>query len=119
MTYYLQVGFLLSFVIMAMLFIAAMWRSPSRAKWLGVVLLAASAPFFFWVGAFSEQFGAALCYSESMDMIANAVEKTEDPIELSKKIRALPMRGYETECTDLEAAAKGLPHALPLTTQSR
>ncbi len=112
MTFYSLIGLLIGFVIMAMLFTAAVWRSHGHAKWLGLVLIAASAPFFFWAGTFSEQFGAGICYSDSMDMIANAVEKTEDPIELAKKIRALPMQGYETDCKEVEAAAKVLPHAL-------
>ena len=101
----------IGFFVLALLFIAAVWTAPRRTKWLGIATIAAAAPFFFWLGAFSEQFGAGQCYSNAMGMIANAVEQTGSPQELSKKIRDLPMHGYETVCSDVEAAAAGLPNA--------
>ncbi|WP_255990814.1 hypothetical protein [Chitinolyticbacter albus] len=102
---------LIAYVLLAALFLAAAWPSSHRAKWLGVTAIAAAAPLFFWIGAFAEQFGAGQCYSDAIGMIANAVEGTDAPNELARKIRALPLRGYETVCSNVETAAQNLPNA--------
>lgn len=70
-----------------------------------------AAPFFFWLGAFTEQFDSGLCYSRSIDLIAKAVAKTDAPISLAKQISSLPLHGYETECSEVELASKQLPGA--------
>jgi len=102
---------LVGFVVMAATFVAAAWRSPRHAKGLGLAILALSAPFFFWLGGFSERFKSGQCYSNAIEMVANAVEETGAARELSKSIRALPLEGYETVCSDVEAAARQLPNA--------
>ena len=102
---------LIGYVVFAALFISATWKSPARAKWLGLASIAAAAPFFMWLGSFAEQFGAGQCYSNTFGMIANAVESTSAPADLGQQIRALPMHGYETNCSEVEAAAKTLPNA--------
>ncbi|WP_144898055.1 hypothetical protein [Luteimonas cucumeris] len=100
----------IGFFVLALLFIVAVWTAPRRAKWLGLATIAAAAPFFFWLGAFSEQFGAGQCYSNAIGMIANAVEQTDSPSDLAEKLRALPLHGYETSCPQVEAAARQLPN---------
>ncbi len=102
---------LIGYVALSALFTAAVWQASARAKWLGLAALAASAPLFFWLGSFAEQFGAGQCYSNAMSMIASAVEHTNEPAELAKQLRKLPLHGYETSCSEVEAAAKGLPNA--------
>ena len=102
---------LAGFIVMPAMFLWAAWRTPGRAKWLGLMAIVVSAPFFYWLGAFSEQFGAGQCYSNAMGSIASAVEQTGSPRELAQKIRDLPMHGYETVCSEVESAAAALPHA--------
>lgn len=98
-------------LLLAAAFLAAMMGPPRRAKWLGLATIAASAPFFFWLGTFAERFGAGQCYSSAMGLVANAVDATDSPEDLAKRLRALPMRGYETYCPEVEAAARQLPSA--------
>lgn len=43
-------------------------------------------------------------------MIARAIEKTDVPKALAEKVRALPLHGYETNCSEVEAAAHELPN---------
>ena len=105
---FLLVILLASYLVMTVMFLIAAWGTTRCAKWLGLAAIAAAAPFFFWLGTFSEQFGAGQCYSNVVSMIANAVEKTNAPQDLSKKIRALPMRGYETICSEVEIAGQRL-----------
>ena len=107
----LLVAFLVGCVVMAAMLFGAAWKTPGRAKWFGLFAILAAAPFFYWLGVFSEHFGAGLCYSNTMLMVANAVERTDSPRTLAGQLRALPMRGYETACSEVEAAAKALPNA--------
>jgi 4-amino-4-deoxy-L-arabinose transferase-like glycosyltransferase len=102
---------LIGYVGLALMFVAAAWKAPRRPKWLGLAAIAAAAPFFFWLGAFSEQFNSGQCYSRAIGNVANAVENTDDPRGLAKRLHALPTYGYETVCSDLEAAAAALPNA--------
>lgn len=111
MTVLLIFTLFIGYLAFAIAFVLIAWRSPARAKWGGLAAIAAAAPFFIWLGAFGEQFGAGQCYSKTFSMIGNAVERTDAPVELAKKIRALPFRGYETSCSEVEAAAKDLPNA--------
>lgn len=99
---------LFTYLALAALFIGAAWKASSKAKWFGLAAIAAAAPVFFWAGAFSEQFSAGQCYTEAITTIADSVEKTDDPATLAEKIRALPLFGYETVCSEVEAAAHGL-----------
>lgn len=63
------------------------------------------------VGALSESFTAGICYSSTIHSIGNAVQNSQSPADLAKQIHALPLEGYETVCTDVEAAAEKLPNA--------
>ena len=101
----------LGFFTISALFIAIAWRSTKQRWALGVLTLAFSAPFFYWLGLFAEQFSSGLCYSNAINSITNAVEATDAPKTLAVQIRALPLDGYETNCEDLEAAAEKLPNA--------
>ena len=111
MTLLLLLALLIGCVVMAAAFLVAAWKAPRTAKWFGFLAIVISAPFFYWLGAFSEQFGAGQCYSNAMNMVANAVERTGTPQKLAEQLRTLPMRGYETNCSEVEAAAKKLPNA--------
>ncbi len=111
MTLSLLLALLVGCVVMAAMFLGAAWKTPGRAKWFGLVAIVVSAPFFYWLGSFSEQFGAGQCYSNAMSMIANAVERTDSPQDLARQLRALPMHGYETVCSEVEAAAGKLHNA--------
>lgn len=102
---------LIGYIAFASVFLVIAWKSPPLAKWGGLSAIAAAAPFFIWLGAFGEQFGAGQCYSNTFSMIGNAVARTDAPVMLAKEIRALPFRGYETSCAEVEAAAKKLPNA--------
>ena len=101
----------LGFFAISALFIAISRKSTKQRWALGVLTLALSAPFFYWLGLFAEQFSAGLCYSSAINSITNAVEATDSPKELAGQIRALPLAGYETNCQALEAAARELPNA--------
>lgn len=111
MTLFLLLGLLIGYIVMVGIFLATVWGSTRRAKWLGIATITAAAPFFYWLGAFSEQFGAGQCYSNAINMIANAVEATDSPQALSKQIRDLPTHGYETVCSQVEEASRKLPNA--------
>lgn len=111
MTVVLLSVLIIGYVALGIAFVTVAWRATPGAKWLGLAAIAAAAPFFFWMGSFAEQFGAGQCYSSVVGMIANAIERTDAPAELGKKIRGLPMRGYETSCSEVEMAAQGLPNA--------
>ena len=102
---------LVGFLAVSTLLVAVAWKAPRRAKIVGVLVVALSAPFFYWLGAFSEQFKAGLCYSGTITSIANAVDATDSPKNLAKLIRALPLEGYETSCKEVSAAAQALPNA--------
>jgi hypothetical protein len=102
---------IIGYIALGVAFVIMAWQSPFRAKWLGLAAIGLAAPFFLWLGIFTEQFGAGQCYSNAIGMIANAVERTDAPVELAKRIRALPMHGYETNCLEVEAAVRELPHA--------
>jgi hypothetical protein len=108
---FLLVVGLIAYLGLAAMFMLAAWNTNSRAKWLGLAAIAAAAPGLFWMGAFAEQFGAGQCYTAAVHMIANAVERTDSPKILAEKIRVLPMHGYETFCSEVEAAARALPNA--------
>jgi hypothetical protein len=85
--------------------------SRSKARWLGALAIVASAPFFYWLGAFREQFNNGQCYSSVVGHIANAVERTSDPKSLGAAIRSHPMEGYETNCSSVEKESGKLPYA--------
>jgi hypothetical protein len=109
----LMIAGVVGYLVLAGTFIVAAWGANSRAKWLGLVALAAGAPGFLWMGAFAEKFDSGQCYSEVVRTIANAVEKTDSPKALAEKIRKLPMRGYETSCAEVETAAHELRNPAP------
>ena len=102
---------LLGYVIFALTFTVIAWKNRKQEKLIGLITVALCAPFFYWLGAFSEQFGAGLCYSSAIDNIATAVGETDNPKSLAEKIRALPLHGYETNCEDVELATGKLPNA--------
>jgi hypothetical protein len=106
---FLLVTSLVAYLVLAAMFTLAATGTSRRARWLGLAALAAAAPSFIWMGAFGEKFDTGQCYSSVINMIANAVKETDDPKSLAEKIRALPMRGYETLCSEVEAAAHELP----------
>jgi hypothetical protein len=65
------------------------------------------------MGKFGEQFATGQCYSKANEYVARAVERTDAPQALAEKIKALPFRGYESDCSEIEAAARELPNAAP------
>ena len=102
---------LTGYVVLSVAFLIAARQASLRARLLGIAAIAAAAPFFLVLGIFFEQFGSGQCYSRSIAMIANAVEKTQAPVELAQRLRALPLHGYETVCSEVEAASEKLPNA--------
>lgn len=111
MTTLLLFVLLIGFCVMAAVFLLASRGVNRRGAWLGLAAIVLAAPFFFWLGAFSEQFTAGQCYTATIHSIANAVAATDDPAGLAGQIRALPLHGYETSCPQVKAAAVKLPHA--------
>jgi hypothetical protein len=109
---FLLLAGVVAYLVLAAVFLGAAWRTNARAKWLGLAVLAAAAPGFFWFGIFAEQFTSGQCYTEVMHHIANAVERTDSPKTLAQRIRASPMYGYETVCSKVEAAGRELPDAV-------
>lgn len=104
---------LVGYLVMAASFFICAQGAPRRARWLGFVAIVASAPFFYWLGAFSEQIESGLCYSNVINRVANAVEQTNSPKVLAEQLKALPMRGYETSCHEVEQATHRLPGGAP------
>jgi len=102
---------LIGFGVMALIFLLAGRGLTQKSKWLGLAAIVLAAPFFFWLGAFSEQFTSGQCYSRSIHLIANAVSRSDNPERLAEQIRALPLYGYETVCSEVEIASEGLPNA--------
>lgn len=108
MIIFLLLTALLAYLILAALFTGVAWKASPRAKWFGLAAIAAAAPVFFWAGTFAEQFSSGQCYTEAILTIADSVEKADDPVTLAERIRALPLFGYETVCSDVEVAAHKL-----------
>ncbi|MGZ5051062.1 MAG: hypothetical protein ACXWAS_08420 [Methylobacter sp.] len=102
---------LIAYIIFVGLFVTATSDTNRHAKWLALAALATAAPAFIWFGAFSEQFESGQCYTQVITMIARAIEKTDAPKTLAEKVRALPLHGYETNCSEVEAAVHELPDA--------
>ena len=96
---------LLTYLALAAVFTGIVWKANTQVKWFGLAAIAAAAPIFFLAGAFAEQFSAGQCYTETILTIADSVEKTDTPAALAEKIRTLPLYGYETVCSEVEAAA--------------
>src|SRR6478672_4314434 len=111
MTLLLLLALLVGCIVMAAMFLGTAWKTPGRAKWFGLAAILLSAPFFYWLGAFSEQFSSGQCYSSAIDRIANSVEHTSTPRELAQRIRDLPLHGYETVCSEVDSAAAALPNS--------
>ena len=105
----LLLSLLIGYAVMAAIFLVSAHATPRHAKWFGIIAIAAAAPFFYWLGAFSEQADAGICYSNIVGNVADAVEQTQSPRALAAKIRALPIRGYETSCPEVEQASLRLP----------
>jgi hypothetical protein len=97
--------------MLAIAFVATTSGLPARARWLGLTAILAGAPFFYWIGNLGAQFQAGLCYSEVIGDITVAVEKTNNPTSLASKLKRLPLAGYETSCTDVNAATKRISSA--------
>jgi hypothetical protein len=108
MTIPLLIIALFAYLALAALFTGAAWKANAKAKWFGLAAIAAAVPVFFWAGAFAEQFSAGQCYTKAINTIADSVGKTDDPATLAERIRALPLYGYETVCSEVEAAANEL-----------
>ena len=102
---------LTGFGVMVLIFLLAGRGLTRKSKWLGLAAIALAAPFFFWLGSFSEQFTSGQCYSRSIHLIANAVSRTDAPVRLAEQIRSLPLYGYETMCSEVEVASEALPNA--------
>jgi hypothetical protein len=102
---------LIGFGAATLTFLIAARGLTRNSKWLGLVAIVLAAPFFFWLGGFSERFVSGQCYTRSVDLIANSVARTDDPVELAEKIRSLPFYGYETQCSEVEFASSKLPKA--------
>lgn len=98
----------LGFCVMVLVFLLAASGLIQKSKWLGLAAIVLAAPFFFWLGAFSEQFTSDQCYSRSIGLIASAVTTTETPAELAEQIKSLLLYGYETVCSEVEAAPEKL-----------
>ena len=111
----LLLGLLTGYVVMALVFLVGAHTASRRARWLGLIAIAAAAPVFYWLGAFSEQASTGICYSRVVGSIANAVEHTRHPKALAAEIGSLPMRGYETSCPEVDQASRKLPGSAPPT----
>jgi hypothetical protein len=103
----------IAYLILTIAFVATTPALPARTRWLGLAAVLAGAPLFYWIGSFGTQFQSGLCYSEVITDITIAVEKTSNPNTLATKLRALPLAGYETSCSDVKVAAKRLSGAAP------
>lgn len=99
---------LLGYFVLAGLFWVGSRGAPMRARIAGVIAIAAAAPGFIWFGGFGERFTAGQCYSNAFEAVAAAVERSETPKVVAAQIRALPLHGYETECAEVEEAARRL-----------
>lgn len=112
MAAFLLLGLLVGYLVVLAGFLAAVTGAPRRAKVFGVIAILLGGPVFFWLGSFSEQFTTGQCYSSAIGSIANSVAATREPAVLAGKIRELPLRGYETSCSEVEQAARRLPHGV-------
>lgn len=99
---------LVGYFVLTGLFWVASIGTPMRARLAGFIAIAAAAPVFICFGGFRERFTAGQCYSNAFDSVAAAAERTNAPKTLAAQIRALPLHGYETECAEVEEAARRL-----------
>jgi len=98
---------LIGYGVMAVGFLLAAMGSTKKSKWSGLVAIAFAAPFFFWLGASSERVITGECYFFSIGMIADAVDKTDDPASLARQIRLLSLHSYNTVCSQAESGRLG------------
>ena len=108
MTITLLLAALLGYIVLAGVFAVMSRGAPRRARVAGFLAIAAAAPFFMWFGTFGERFTAGQCYSSAFESVAAAAERSAGPKALAQQIRALPLYGYETECSEVEKAARRL-----------
>ena len=90
------------YLILLTAFVATTRALPAKARWLRLAAILTGAPLFYWIGGFGTQFQSSLCYSEVISDITSALEKTTNPNTLAAKLRALPLAGYETSCSDVK-----------------
>jgi hypothetical protein len=105
------IGLGIIFVALCVVFLLVSPNERRTVRWLGFGVLVLSAPVSYWFGSFSNAFTDGICYSTTIDSIAAAVEVTSDPKALAARIRAMPLEGYETVCSSVQAAAESLPGA--------
>lgn len=98
-------------IVMALAYLLTARDTSGPRRWIGIALIASVAPVFFWLGAFSRQVDAGLCYTSAIQSIAAAVARTDHPQALARQIEALPQAGYETRCPEVRDAAAALPGA--------
>lgn len=82
------------------------------------VVTALATPYLFFVAMFLGGFGANLCYSSAM---SNLSKVSESVVGLGSKeaneiyvesIREIPLFGYESQCTEVEAHISKLEKAI-------
>jgi hypothetical protein len=114
MTYFfpgLLVTSLVSYFALAAAFLTLTASAPRRSRWLGLLAILAGIPVFYWSGEFSDQFYSGQCYTQVIQDIASAVEKTKDTATLARQLKGLPVSGYETDCSRVMSAADRLAGA--------
>ena len=77
---------------------------------LGALCLITAGPFVFSLGGFFATFSSNQCYSQSISRLSNmglqvARSKDDRAIEqFADLVKHLPLRGYETDCDEIEAS---------------
>lgn len=79
---------------------------------LGLIISAVLLGSAYGVGSFTFLFNTNMCYSEIISLIQEEVDyaiktkNTDDLIEVQNLIKSLPLRGYESDCNEINEAAK-------------
>jgi hypothetical protein len=95
---------IVGFVVFAGAYLAMTSGVTSKGKWFGLAAILTSMPVAFIVGQLFADLDADACYANVIDGIAAASTRGTDPATLAGNIQALPLRGYETDCKEVEAA---------------
>ena len=103
-----------------LLILAWLWceKVQHRARiWVGLLAIISAAPFFVGLGGFFGTFSNNICYSEVVAAVADLpgtyarTRNTEALESMSSLASRLPLRGYETNCTELKQAVEALKYS--------
>jgi hypothetical protein len=95
---------ILAFVVFLGIYVVMTAGVKSKGRWFGLAAIICSMPVAFLVGQLFGELDTDACYANVIDEIVAASKHGTESAALADRIEALPLRGYETNCKEVEAA---------------